>query len=178
MRIGTVIIISAGAVAAAIVAFLAFYMPVERVVEKQPEVVVNEAGSPVVEPAGLEGYDQTKVVVNGVQLVTDIADTPEKKSKGLAVRDSMNENEAMLFLFDTEGRHAFWMKGMKFPIDIIWLDSNKQVVHVEHSLEPCGITCPNYNPQEESLYVLETVAGFANKYNVVAGTSVEFQLGS
>lgn len=176
MRTGTVIIISAGAVAAVIAVFFAFYMPVEKVVEKQPEVVENEAGSPVVEPAGLEGYEQTKVVVNGVQLTTDIADTQEKKSKGLSVRDSMDENEAMLFLFNTESRHSFWMKGMKFPIDIIWLDSNKQVVHVEHSLEPCGITCPNYTPEEESLYVLETVAGFANKYNVVNGTTVEFQI--
>ncbi|HXV45346.1 MAG TPA: DUF192 domain-containing protein [Nitrososphaera sp.] len=123
-------------------------------------------------------YRQVNVSVNGVKLVADIADTNDKRTKGLSVKDSLNETEAMLFVFSTEREHSFWMKGMKFPIDIIWIDEDKEVVHVEHSLEPCipDEFCQPYRPDDDSLYVLETVAGFAQKYNVTENTYVDFQL--
>ena len=122
-------------------------------------------------------YRQVKITVNGVELMADIAATSDQKSKGLGVKDSLKENEAMLFPFSEIGEHTFWMKGMKFPIDIIWLDSKKQVVHIEHSLEPCvpNSFCQTYTPKEDSLYVLETVAGFTQKYNVTEGNLVEFE---
>ena len=73
------------------------------------------------------------------------------------------------------------MMGMKFPIDIIWLDSNGMVTHIEHSLKPChpaisNLVCPTYFPEKDSLYVLETVAGFAMKHNVRLGTHISFEL--
>ena len=136
----------------------------------------NVTGSVI--PSNNSGYRQVNVTVNGVELVADVAATNDQRSKGLSVKDALNESEAMLFVFSTEREHSFWMKGMKFPIDIIWLDDDKQVVHVEHSLEPCipDEFCQPYNPDADSLYVLETVAGFAQKYNVTDGTQVEFDL--
>jgi hypothetical protein len=70
------------------------------------------------------------------------------------------------------------MKDMKFPIDIIWIDRHHEVVHVKHSLEPCipDEFCQPYNPDDDSLYVLETVAGFAQRYNVTDDTMVQFEL--
>lgn len=122
-------------------------------------------------------YRQVNVRVNGVGLVADIAETGEQRSKGLAIKDSLNETEGMLFVFSEPRQYVFWMKDMKFPIDIIWLDSNKTVVHVEHSLDPCGpVSCETYRPGADSLYVLETVAGFADKYGVIEGTKVKFDL--
>jgi uncharacterized membrane protein (UPF0127 family) len=154
--------IGAAAVVAAVAALFLFPAPVEKVEEKATE---------------LEGYEQTIVTVNGVSLVTDIADTSEKKTRGLGVRESMDENEAMIFLFDDEAKHSFWMKGMKFPIDIIWLDSNKRIVHIEHSLEPCQAQpCQSYVPDKGALYVLETVAGFAEKHGLQERMKVEFEL--
>ena len=131
-------------------------------------------------PTNNSGYRQINITVNGVELVADIAETGDQKSKGLGVKDSLKENEAMLFPFSKEGAHAFWMNGMKFPIDIIWLDGDKKVVHIEHSLDPCvpNSPCQTYTPRDDSLYVLETVAGFAQKYNVTEGTPVEFELES
>jgi uncharacterized protein len=124
-----------------------------------------------------QGYQQVNVTVNHVKLVADIAANEEQMTKGLAVKDHLNENEAMLFVFATPGNHGFWMKDMKFPIDIIWMDANKTVVHIEHSLNPCSpISCPIYQPNSNSLYVLETVAGFANKNNVTEGTTSKFNL--
>ena len=70
---------------------------------------------------------------------------------------------------------------MKFPIDIIWLDSNGGVTHIEHSLNPCppassNLACPTYFPEKDSLYVLETVSGFSMKHNVRLGSHVSFEL--
>jgi uncharacterized membrane protein (UPF0127 family) len=133
---------------------------------------------PAGQEGGLPGYNQTVVSIADVRLLADIADTPEKRSLGLGVRDSMAEGEGMLFLLETSSRQPFWMNGMKFPIDIIWINSDKEVVHIEHSLEPCPspVDCPNYAPDEEALYVLETVAGFSERHNVTDGTRVEFDL--
>jgi uncharacterized protein len=124
------------------------------------------------------GYLQVNVTVNGVELTADLAATNDQRSKGLAVKDTLSENEGMLFVFSTEREHSFWMKNMKFPIDIIWIDSHKEVVHIEHSLEPCvsDSPCQTYKPNDDSLYVLETVAGFSEEYNVTDGTLVEFNL--
>jgi uncharacterized membrane protein (UPF0127 family) len=67
---------------------------------------------------------------------------------------------------------------MKFPIDIIWLDSDDKVVHIEHNLQPCVsvLICTSYTPNTDSQYVLETVAGFTQRYNVSIGTDIDFEL--
>ncbi len=124
------------------------------------------------------GYRQVNVEVNGLVLIADIAATDEQKTKGLAVKNSLAENEAMLFVFDNEAQHPFWMKNMKFPIDIIWIGSDKRVVHIEHNLQPCSseLLCPTYKPDTDSLYVLETVAGFAERHGITKGTPVDFEL--
>lgn len=127
---------------------------------------------------GSNGYQQVNVTVNGLVLAADISATNEQRTQGLSVKDRLVENEAMLFVFGNEAEHTFWMKDMKFPIDIIWIDSDKTVVHIEHNLQPCsfGVLCPTYKPNDDSLYVLETVGGFAEKYGIVKGTQVEFEL--
>ncbi len=128
--------------------------------------------------SGGNGFRQVNVIVNGVVLVADIAATNEQRTMGLSVKDSLDENEAMLFVFDEEAEHTFWMKNMKFPIDIIWIDSDNTVVHIEHNLQPCssGVFCPTYKPNDDSLYVLETIGGFAERHDIVKGTTVEFKL--
>jgi uncharacterized membrane protein (UPF0127 family) len=126
-------------------------------------------------------YLHAKVVVNGFDVMTDIALTSEQQTKGLDVKNNLTENQGMLFVFQQPYRYGFWMIGMKFPIDIVWLDSNGVVTHIEHSLKPCppassNLACPVYFPEKDSQYVLETVAGFSMKHNVRLGTHVSFEL--
>ncbi len=140
---------------------------------EQQEIIISEKIS-----SGSNGYRQVNVTVNGLVLVADISVTNEQRTKGLSIKDGLAENEAMLFVFGNEAEHRFWMKDMKFPIDIIWIDSEKTIVHIEHNLQPCasGVLCTTYKPDNDSLYVLETVGGFAEKYGIVKGTRVEFEL--
>lgn len=130
--------------------------------------------------SGSDSYPQVNVTVNHQILIADISATNELRTKGLSVKDALAEDEAMLFVFDVEGEHRFWMKDMKFPIDIIWISSDKIVVGIENNLQPChsGGLCSIYEPDGNSVYVLETVGGFASKYGIVKGTPVEFDLSS
>ncbi len=175
MRAITVAAIAAAAAVGIAAAAFLLYAPgaTDADVGDPPATSDNSSNTDI--PAGMDSYKQINVTVNGVHLVADIASTGDQRSKGLAVKDDLQESEAMLFVFSKENEYGFWMKGMKFPIDIIWIDSDREVVHIEHSLEPCGPdSCPTHKPDGEALYVLETVAGFAAKYNVVEGTQVEF----
>jgi hypothetical protein len=158
----------AGGIAAAIALLTALFLT--------PVVSAGPQSHPLVKQTGLPGYNQTVVSIGGVTLLADIADTPDKMNLGLGIRDNMTESQAMLFPFKQEGRQGFWMNGMKFPIDIIWINADKQVVHIEHSLPPCPniVDCPVHTPDQQAMYVLETTAGFSQRHNVTDGAQVEF----
>lgn len=123
-------------------------------------------------------YLKAKVIVKAFDLNADIPIISEQMSKGLAVKNQLKENEAMLFVFEKPGRHSFWMKDMKFPIDIIWLDRNGKVVHIEKNLQPCisVLICTDYSPNTDSQYVLETVSEFTQRHNISVGTDIDFEL--
>jgi hypothetical protein len=79
----------------------------------------------------------------------------------------------MLFVFDKEGYYGFWMKEMNFPIDIAWLDKDKKITLIEKNVLP--ETYPQiFNPKSKNLYVLETKAGFFEKFGIKIGDFAEF----
>ncbi|MGH9993257.1 MAG: DUF192 domain-containing protein [Nitrososphaera sp.] len=173
MRAITIVAIVAAA-AAGIAAAYMLYAPAGIIAADTGDAQEGNQ-EPVPDNSADGGYKQVNVTVNGFELAADIASTGEQRSMGLAVKDNLNEAEGMLFVFSKPGEYEFWMKNMKFPIDIIWVDSDRQVVHIESSLEPCRPeSCPTYKPDEDALYVLETVAGFAEKHDVIEGTVIEF----
>ena len=88
--------------------------------------------------------------------------------QGLSGRDSLEEHTGMLFMFEADGYHPFWMKGMRFPIDILWMDRYKRVVHIAHAVSPD--TYPElFKPSVLSRYVLEVPAGYAERHGVDIG---------
>lgn len=133
-----------------------------------------------VQEAAQNGIDylKAKVSVVGLQLSAEIPTTRELMAKGLAVKNELRDNESMLFVYEEPSRHSFWMKDMRFPIDIIWIDSNGRIVHIEENLEPCPLApiCPSYAPNADSQYVLETASGFAQRHNIGLGTYIKFDL--
>ena len=109
-------------------------------------------------------YLQTKVTVNNFDLTVYLAMNNEQIIKGLVIKNQLKENEGMLFVYQRPAKYRFSMRGMKFPIDIIWLDNARKVIHIEHSLDPCplDIDCPKFIPSAAALYVLKTIAGTCN----------------
>jgi uncharacterized membrane protein (UPF0127 family)/phosphatidylglycerophosphate synthase len=110
----------------------------------------------------------------------EIRDTYEGRALGLMFRESLKEDEAMLFIFDDISRSPFWMKNMKISIDIIFIDKDKRIVSISRNAVPCtkpDNECELYNSGGEYLYVVETIAGFSDKHSLMAGQEVEILLG-
>ncbi len=113
---------------------------------------------------------------DAICIQVEIADTPDAREKGLSYRNSLKQDRGMLFVFSKEGKYGFWMKEMRFPLDIIWIDRNKTIIFIEENLPPCKTSrCPSYGPDTNSLYVLETNANFARENNITEGTRVYFE---
>ncbi len=125
---------------------------------------------------------QTQVInVNfpgGGVLQSEVADTPEKLLFGLAFRPNLPEGEAMLYIFGESGLHQVWTKEFQFPVDIIWIDESKFVVHLEKNVPPCTDNpCTWYGPPpNDARYILETNEGFIARENVTVGNQLKFTL--
>jgi uncharacterized membrane protein (UPF0127 family) len=89
-------------------------------------------------------------------------------------RNKLLQNRGMLFVFEEEKIHTFWMKNMRFPLDIIWIDSDKKIVEIYKDAQPCKETCDSIIPKSRAKFVLEVNAGFVEKYKIKAGDKLEF----
>lgn len=105
----------------------------------------------------------------------EIADSAIERREGLMFREQMGDNQGMLFVFEKEGIYPFWMKDTLIPLDMIWLNSNKEVVFIKNNAPPCGNeTCLDINPGKNALYVLEINGGLAEKNGIKIGDKLDF----
>ena len=114
---------------------------------------------------------------SGKVLTVEVMVKDEDRAMGLMFRPSLPEDRGMLFIFEQADFHAIWMKNCRFPIDIVWLDEDSQVVHLAESVPPCKEDpCPVYQPLRRASYVLELGAGQARREKAVVGSKLSFQL--
>lgn len=112
--------------------------------------------------------EKVPAVIGETALVVFVADTQSKRDKGLSGRKKLGLFEGMYFIFHKDGRYGIWMKDMKFPIDIIWLDRNHEVVHIEKNISP--ETFPKvFTPSKPARYVLEVKSGFSDRHFLKKG---------
>ena len=105
----------------------------------------------------------------------EIADDWTERQRGLSNRDYLLIDSGMLFTYPEGEIPGFWMKDMNFPLDIIWIDSNMNIVGIEKSLEPCiPSLCPIFSPASEVMYVLEINSGLSDKYDFKDGDLISF----
>ena len=103
-----------------------------------------------------------------VVLKTEIVSSPFEKQKGLSGRDYMKENNGMLFIFPQSRLYPFWMKNMKFPIDIIWLDDELKIIGLEKNINPN--TFPEkFFPPSLAKFVLEVNGGWSDENKIKEG---------
>lgn len=114
---------------------------------------------------------------NQFSLTAELAVTDEERQVGLMFREKINWDQGMLFVFKREGIYSFWMKNVRFPIDILWLDREKSIVHLDTHVPICPIEpCPTYSPSSPALFVLELKAGSAEKHQLKLYDKIEFIL--
>lgn len=124
------------------------------------------------------GQQKSQIIINNKSFAIELAISPQEQNLGLGNRDSLPEDSGMLFIFDKPGNHSFWMHGMKFPLDMIFILDNK-IVGIYENVPP--ITDVNKTPQIYgadlvSDSVLEINAGLAKKYNIKKGNEVRIEI--
>ncbi len=102
----------------------------------------------------------------------EIADDEYQTQTGLMYRDFIGRDQGMLFVFPNEDLRSFYMKNTKMPLDIIYIDADKQIVSFQKNAQPNNETSlPSNIPAK---YVLEINAGLADEWQLVVGDKIEF----
>jgi len=100
----------------------------------------------------------------------EIADTDYDRQLGLMNRKSMEENQGMLFIFPTERYQSFWMLNTLFSLDMLFVNSNKEIVTIHKNTTPTSQQ--SYPSSKPAIYVVEVIAGFTNKYSIKEGDKI------
>jgi len=121
-------------------------------------------------------YANEKVCFSKVCVDAQVAQDMSALIHGMNSKESIKENEGMLYVLPPLSPASFTTKGMQFPIDIIWIDENKKVIVMARNLEPClEEACPLYVPPNGyAPYVLEVNAGFSKANDIKVGDHVKF----
>jgi uncharacterized membrane protein (UPF0127 family) len=114
---------------------------------------------------------------DGSAVTAELAVSDAERQLGLMFRPKINDDQAMLFIFEEEDTHSFWMKNMRFPIDILWLDKDRRIVHIEAQVPPCDQDpCPSYPSPQPARFVLEIRSGGASAYKLKLYDRLDFVL--
>jgi len=121
---------------------------------------------------------RTVVFSNGSSVRVEIASDPATRAQGLMFRPGLGEDRGMLFRFPESAEHEFWMKNTLIPLDILWIDEARRVVHIESAVPPCQADpCPSYGPKVPAADVLEIAAGQAAARGIRIGDVLEYRGG-
>lgn len=121
-------------------------------------------------------WNKGTVTINDQKIDAYIAQTEMERETGLSAFNLIDQNQGMLFIFDSANRPGFWMNNMKFPIDIIWINNN-QIVDITKNLpveNDSDLT--RYYPNVDVDRVLEVNAGWCDKNNIKIGDRVDISL--
>lgn len=113
-----------------------------------------------------------RICVQNVCIDAEVARSDAARQQGLSGREKLSDKEGMFFVFEREARHSFWMKGMKFSLDIIWIARDGTIVDIKEQLRPCDVLCESLAPSQKALYVLEVSAGFAKRHRITVGSKI------
>jgi len=108
-----------------------------------------------------------------VEVSLEVAATPAERERGLMYRTSLAEGRGMLFVFDADGNHSFWMKNTLIPLDMLFIARDGLVVGIHANATPLSMA--NIQVGKPSRYVLEVPGGWAARHGIAAGAQVEFR---
>lgn len=119
------------------------------------------------------------VKIDDILLQVQIADTKPLQTRGLMFQEKLPYDQGMLFVFEDEGVRSMWMLNMQFALDVIWIDGDGNVVHIEKDAQPCKsaletMTCTFTNGNEKhAKYVLEVTAGFVDQFDITENSKLQ-----
>lgn len=105
-----------------------------------------------------------------------LADTEAERVQGLSGVKKLGPNEGLLMDFGVEGLHGIWMKDMHFPLDIVWLNENKEVVYIVRNAPPESPARTIFQPKDAARYVIELPAGSVRKAGIKTDATAKFTI--
>lgn len=122
--------------------------------------------------------ERARILIGDEVLIAEIADTPELQYRGLGYREGLEPGSAMLFVYDGPANRSFWMKGMTFCLDIVWIEEGRIVGAAERACPSPGVAdadLPRFRSPEPVTYVLEVPAGWLDEQGVATGDPVRIE---
>lgn len=117
------------------------------------------------------------LIAERLEIRVEVVTTLQEQVLGLGNRDSLAEGTGMLFRYSAPGERIFWMKRMRFPIDIIWI-RKEQIIFIEHHVPPpspltSDTSLKRYGKGILADAVLELPAGYATRHDIIPGQPVQ-----
>jgi uncharacterized protein len=119
-------------------------------------------------------HDTRQVTLAGKTLTALVADTDLLRSRGLSGFSGLDDDQIMLFVFDRPGIHAFWMKQMRFAVDIAWIDEDLNILHIQTRVPPESYP-EIFAPPAPARYAIESRAGLLDALGVAVGDTVKIR---
>ena len=130
-------------------------------------VVLHGAETPAA-----SAIERGEVVIDGrIRIDVEVARSPQAQAKGLGGKLSLNKGRGMIFPYDAPGQRAFWMKGMRIPLDILWILGGK-IVAIETNIPPPSSKAALAIHSHLADLVLEVQAGYVEEMGIRVGQSV------
>ncbi len=104
----------------------------------------------------------------------EVVDDQESREKGLMGRESLGENEGMIFDFPKDTRPAIWMRNMVISLDLLFLDEQGTIVQIFQRVPPCeAMPCDIYQAERPLRFVIEVAAGTASRLGLEPGQQID-----
>jgi uncharacterized membrane protein (UPF0127 family) len=122
-------------------------------------------------PAQSQSLFKIPLYLNDKEILAEVARTPQERAKGLMGRKHLRPQEGMLFIFENEDYHAFWMKDTLIPLSIAFIDKEGRIVRIT-DMKP--LTLESHSPPAPILYALEMKKGWFSANGVRVGDILRF----
>ena len=134
----------------------------------------GDAAEPTPVPTGSDGAFLTRLTFvnkdgSEVDLLVEVADAPEERTRGLMFRESLPEDQGMLFVFEQEAQHSFWMRDTLIPLSIAFIEGEGDIIDIQ-DMEPLDETY--HKAEEPYLYAIEANGGWFDRNGIGIGSGV------
>jgi uncharacterized membrane protein (UPF0127 family) len=156
---------------------LVFFVTIVFYLKNSPNLTLSSNGA---EQSAFRKVDfANKVKINNTVFDTNFTDDIYERNLGFSNVEKVDENQAMLFIFEDPSIETFWMKDMNFDLDILWIDENFKILKIDKNVSKNGYdkNHPNLSEKLHSpapvKYVLEIPAGNSEKNKIKIGDKIE-----
>lgn len=118
-----------------------------------------------------QGLSRMPIYIKSKEIWVEVAKTPEERMQGLMGRRHLGKDEGMLFVFEKEDYHAFWMKDTQIALSIAFIDKEGRIISIR-DMKP--LTLETHAPPQPILYALEMKKGWFSASGIKVGDILRF----